>query len=85
MRFDNGSTIYGRVWKGFNHKRDNSVDAPGGGGHTVFLDGSVNWFTWEELEAAADPEVTDPPRGPFFGFSGWPWYYFAGWAPREEE
>ena len=82
MMFDSRPYGTSRIWKGFHHKRDNSEDTPGGGGHTVWLNGSINWLTWDELEAG---EHTDPSIQPVWhGASSWHWYYYAGWEPRED-
>jgi len=82
MRYDTQPWGTSKAWKGFYHRRDTDPDAPGGGGHTLWLDGTVQWFDWGELEAGLD---TDPPTEPVW-WGSWPqWSYFAGWLPREQE
>jgi type II secretory pathway pseudopilin PulG len=83
-----------RGWQGFYHFRNREnyvnplnssfVSQPGGGGHTLFLSGAVDWFTWEELKAEA--EATDhTPQIPFYPYDGFSRKGFAGWKPRDDQ
>jgi len=71
------------TWRGFYHWRDREVypDSPGGGGHTVFLNGAVAWYSWEELWEKSEE---DPAPLPFHPHGAFTRKAFAGWAPREE-
>ncbi|HOI56704.1 MAG TPA: hypothetical protein PLP01_15750 [Phycisphaerae bacterium] len=83
-----------RGWQGFYHLRNREdyvsssnssiVYEPGGGGHTLFLSGAVDWFTWEELKAEA--EATDhTPQIPFYPHDSFSRKGFAGWKPRDDQ
>lgn len=56
----------GNNWQGFNHHRDhNTSEGGGGGGHTLFLNGSVQWKDWdalynENLDAVDEGLYPDP-------------------------
>ncbi len=78
---------------GFYHIRDREkvessvskyVYGPGGGGHTLFLNGAVDWFTWEELKA--ESEATDhTPQIPFYPVDTSSQRAYAGWKPRDDQ
>ncbi len=80
LRFDSQPWGSSRFYKGWHHKKDNSLDEPGGGGHTLFLSGAVQWVDWNEFE---DEMEQEPPLQPYWnGASSWRWYYFARRYPR---
>ncbi|NIA21655.1 MAG: hypothetical protein GWP05_06755 [Anaerolineaceae bacterium] len=85
MNYDPGSTWWsGLTWRGFYHWRDRDEypDTPGGGGYTVFLNGAVQWYSWEELLAKSQEEPAPLPFHPTPSFSR---RAYAGWAPRQEQ
>jgi type II secretory pathway pseudopilin PulG len=72
---------YGKTWNGWHHQENTELDAPGGGGHTLWLDGTIEWaYAAELLEQA---EATPPIQPIWWG--AWPqWTYLARWRPSEE-
>lgn len=68
------------AWSGFNHRRGD--ERPGGGGHTLFLSGAVQWADWSELEAEWE---ADPPTQPYWpSISAWNNKTFCRRYPKSE-
>jgi type II secretory pathway pseudopilin PulG len=90
-------------WGGFYHhpNRDAVVSPsnpaivyePGGGGHTLFLSGAVDWYSWGELRDEANAK-DHTPATPFWSTQTNPpssvapstqLRAFAGWQPRDDQ
>ncbi len=66
-------------YQGWYHFKDRDGDTPGGGGHTLFLSGAVNWFDWGHFDAELDEGL----QPYWYGNSSWKkWQYFIGRYPK---
>jgi len=91
MNYDAGKSV---PWTGYYHhpNREDVVSPaspkyvfePGGGGHTLFLSGAVDWYEWEELLAESEAE-DHTPQLPFYPNEGFARKGFAGWEPRDDQ